>query len=191
MSQLKDVFSVKSVQTIIAGLVGFGGALALPQIAAQTLKVELYNKADATGSVVRVLSSGVATGLLAFAAGWLTKDSTVVKTVTIGGLIATGWKGLSEMVPADQKAKFPIPLLAGYGMGDSQSDAFRRAIEAEIVKQIGNEGVSGYATPEEVQRAVGFSGYATPEQVARAASMTPVGVGRSDEFDPRATVERF
>ena len=185
MGQLKDIFSVKSVQTIFAGLIGFGGALALPQMAASAVKLDLYFKADAQGSVVRVLSSGVATGLLAFATGWLTKDRDMVKTVTIGGLIATGWKVLSEMVPADKKATFPIPLLAG--MGDSQSEAFRRAIEAEIVKQIG---VEGYATQDQIARAVGVSGYATPAQLERAANLTPVGVG-ADEFDTRAMSERF
>ena len=188
MGTVKEVFSTESVQTIIAGRAGFGGALALPQAALSGWS--MYNGSEIQNKVVRVASSGVATALLATAAAYFTKDRQIVRNVITGGLIATGWRGVSEAVPADKKSSFPIPLLSG--MGDAQSDAFRTAIEAEIVKQLQSEGVSGYLTLDQARRAgmAGMGAYVTPSELS-AATMHPVGIGVADEFDPKQARERF
>lgn len=181
MNIFKDMFSVDTVKSMVLGLLGFGTALALPQMVLS--QVELYR----TQPIVRVLAPLVVTGLAAALVGFVTKDKNMIKTTLTGGLVATGWRALSEVVPAEKKPTFPIPLLAG--MGDAQSEAFRKAIEGEILKQLNAEGVSGYLTPGQVENAVrqgGMSAYLTPGQVERAT-----GMGARDEFSPRAMAERF
>lgn len=190
MSSIKDVVSVDAVKTAVAGLAGFGGALGIPQ--AVLSSTEAWKN-----PWIRVGASLLTTALLGVVVNYVTKDRELVKTAITGGLVATGWRGLSEAVPADKKASFPIPLLAG--MGDAASDNFRRAIEQEIVQQLNQNGVSAYLTPGQADRAqVQMNGYRrnmgaylTPGQVDRAQGFALSGMGRADEFDTKSIAERF
>jgi hypothetical protein len=197
MSTMKDIFSVKSLQTVLYGFGGFAGALGIPQFF-------LSQTTWWAQPVVRTLAPVVTTGILATLAWYALGDRDAVRTVVTGGLVASGWRAVSEVVPASQKASFPIPLLAG--LGDAQSDAFRRAIEGEIVRQLQSEGLSAYATVDEIRR-LGMNGmgaYATVSDMTRAAdgqsgfhglpqprTLMPSGVGFADEFDPKTMRERF
>lgn len=180
----KDLISLDSLKTVITGLLGWGASLAGPQALLSTTTVWTY-------PAVRVLASLVATGVSAVAAGYLTKDREVVRNIVVGGLIGTGWRALSEVVPAASKATFPLPLLAG--MGDPQTEAFKRAIEGEIQAQLKRNGMSAYLTPRQAIAAqpqgMGMHGYLTPGQVADAQGIPLSGL--NDEFDTRLVAEKF
>lgn len=122
-----------------------------------------------------------------------------------GGLLATLWQGLTEVLPAE--AKEFIPTL---GEGPETAE-FRRAIETEVLRQIrgggggGGGGMSVYLRPAGVQetylRSAGSETYLTEREALRAAGQSAymtereavaAGVGGADDEFGRTTMpERF
>lgn len=81
-----------------------------------------------------------------------------------GGLLATGWQGLTELVSGTPAADY-IPTL---GEG-AETEEFRKAIEQEVLKEIRGGGVSGYSQDRD-----GMSIYLQPAGVSETY-LSPAG----------------
>ena len=190
-SRIEEAFSQEGIGDFLQGLVGFGGSLAGSQlITTQMIK-------DANTPLGRIIST-LGTGLILSAlSGYVSPKAP--KRVFFGALLATGYRALSEVVPAEKKATFPLPLLAGMG----EDTDFRKVVEAEILKNLRARGVSGYLPPAGLanyRRPAGMDAYLTESEAAgmgayltesEAAGLVPSGVGYADEFSGGDAPERF
>jgi hypothetical protein len=194
-SRLEEVFSAEGIGDLLQGMAGFGGSLFLERLL--TTKV-ITAIASPVGRIAATFVSGIA---LSTVSEYLIPHS--AKKVFAGSLLATGWRALSEIVPAADKATFPVPLLAGMGAGE---EAFKKAIEHEILKQM-RGGVSDYIEPAGINEyfpPAGMDAYLTTAEAERAALPSPgvgayltasealkAGMGAYDEFAGAGSPEKF
>jgi len=183
-----------SLKTVVHMGVGFGGALALSKIAYS----ELIPALDTP--VGRVASTFGVTVLESSLVGLFMGRSTAAR-VLAGGLLASLWRGLTEVLPADQGI---IPTL-----GDSDEE-FRRAVQEEVLREmrggmgeqsiylqpagvedvyIQPAGSEAYLTGNEGRELVdtGVGAFMTGRELDRAES----GMGDTPEFGSRMMPERF
>lgn len=203
---LMSAFSMDSIETVMQMGVGFGGSLTLSKMALS----QWWPAGTPIPDYARV-GATFATSALLTAASSLLKNSKLTARILTGGLFATLWQGLSAMVAGTTMQPY-IPTLSG----SPETDAFRKAIESEVLKELkgggvhgylraaGSEGTSTYLQPAGVSylRAAGAEAYLTQVNSRRAnagmgAYMTEVntemansGVG-DDEFSRRGMPEKF
>jgi hypothetical protein len=144
-----SAFSMDTIETLTQMGVGFGGSL----VFGKWLYQQPWIPATAgSASLVKVgstfVSSVVLTGLSA-----LMKKPAMSARILTGGLFATLWQALSEAISGTQYAAM-VPTLSG----SPETDAFRRAIESEVLKEL-KSGVHGYLP---AAGAEGFSTYLRP-----------------------------
>jgi hypothetical protein len=205
---LMSAFSMDTLETLVHMGVGFGGALTL----GKWLYVQPWMPATAgSASFVKVGSTFLSTAVLTAMSAVLKQPRLTARILT-GGLFATLWQGLSEAVSGTQVQQY-IPTLSG----SPETDAFRKAIESEVLKELkgggvhgylraaGSEGISTYLQPAGISylRPAGSEAYLTKVNTERAnagmsAYMTEVntemanaGVGDDDEFSRRGMPEKF
>lgn len=157
---LMSAFSMDTVETLVHMGVGFGGALTV----GKWLYQQPWMPATAgTAPFVQVgstfISAAVLTGLSA-----LLKNPRLTARMLTGGLFATLWQGLSVAVQGTPVQSY-IPTLSG----SPETDAFRRAIEGEVLKELRGGGVHGYL------RAAGSEGVSTYLQPAGISYLRPAG----------------
>lgn len=210
-ARVESVFTSEGLGTLLQGLAGMAGSLAGAQFFTTSIMPVAHTP------IGRILSTfGVAV------LGSLVMDRVVPgsgRRFLTGGLLATGYRALSELVPAEKKADFPIPLLAGMG-AEPGEEAFRKAIESEILKELrapAGGGVSGmgqsyWIDPAGVEQyyvqPAGMQAYMTKSEARTAAPETSPslgayitameaeksgvqGMGMYDEFSGAFSPERF
>ena len=159
-----------TVQTLAEMGVGFGGSMFLGKFGRTFLPdgpVQPWMKVGST-----FLGALVLTGASA-----LLKNSRLTARILTGGLFATLWQGLSEAVSGTQFQQY-VPTLSG-----TETDEFRKAIEAEVLKELRGGGVHGYLP---AAGAEGFETYLRPAGIeylrpaGSEAYLTQVGTERAN-----------
>lgn len=151
-----SAFSGDTLETLFHLGLGFGSVIPLSRLVIKNLVPQLGTTAyGRIGGTLGVTLLGTAL------AGIVTKDSKLTSRFMAGGLLATLWQGLTELLPAEAKAYIPT-------LGAPADDEFRRAIEREVLKEL-RGGVSGYLP------AAGSEGYSTYLQPAGIEYLTPAG----------------
>lgn len=202
-----SAFSGETMETLFHLGLGFGSVIPLSRFITNNVLPNAWVTPD-TMSYWKVGSTLGTTVLGTALMGLVTKDSKMTSRFLAGGLLATLWQGLSEFLPATAKAYIPT-------LGAPGSDAFRQAIEKEVLKELrgggvhgylqaaGTEGVSTYLTPAGIQYlpAAGTEAYLTEVNANRAESgmgayLTEVNseraqAGLGDEFSRTALPEQF
>lgn len=198
-----SAFSGDTMETLFHLGLGFGSVIPLSRLVIKNLIPTLGDTAyGRVGGTLGVTLLGTAL------AGLVSKDSKLTSRYLAGGLLATLWQGLTEFLPVEAKAYIPT-------LGAPESDAFRRAIEKEVLKELrgggvhgymqaaGTEGVTTYMTPAGIEylRPAGAEAYLTEVNASRAeaglgAYLTEVGAERAqaglgDEFSRTALPEQF
>jgi hypothetical protein len=204
---IMSAFSVDTVQTLAEMGVGFGGSMFLGKFGRTFLPdgpIQPWMKVGST-----FLGALVLTGASA-----LLKNSRLTARILTGGLFATLWQGLSEAVSGTQFQQY-IPTLSG----SPETEEFRKAIEAEVLKELRGGGVHGYLPAAgaegyetylrpagiEYLRPAGSEAYLTQVNTERAnggmgaymternteAANSGVGNDSDDEFSRRGMPERF
>lgn len=208
---LSEAFSMDTLEALFHTGLGFGGVAAGGRL--------LYKKVipalgeTALGRIGTMIGGTVlGTALI----GMVTKNRNFTARFLAGGLLATLWQGLSEVLP--ESAKEFIPTL-----GEApETEEFRKAIEKEVLRELrggggvsdylpaaGSEGISEYIQPAGVENTyltpagaetyltaregddATMSGYLTASETERV-EMTPSGVGEAfDEFARASMPERF
>jgi hypothetical protein len=169
---LMSAFSMDTAETLFQMGLGFGGAMSM----SKWLYVQPWMPATATTApFVQVGSTLLSTALLT-GASVLLKNPKLTARVLTGGLFATLWQGLSLAVAGTPVQQF-IPTLSG----SPETDAFRKAIEAEVLKELKGGGVHGYL------RAAGSEGMSTYLQPAGIAYLKPAG---SEAYLTQVNTER-
>jgi hypothetical protein len=157
---LMSAFSMDTLESLFQMGVGFGGAMTI----SKWLYVQPWMPATAqTASFVQVGSTLISTAVLT-GASVLLKNPKLTARVLTGGLFATLWQAISLAVSGTPAAQF-IPTLSG----SPETDAFRKAIEAEVLKELKGGGVHGYL------RSAGSEGFATYLQPAGIEYLSPAG----------------
>lgn len=197
MQSIQRSINVDTLVTVSTQVASFGGVLAASKFV--TSKVAFLN--NAIGRVAATLLSAVG---LSYLANMLVPR--LAGEVMRMGLFATGYRGLTELVPAEKRAAFPMPLLSG--MGDASEEAFKRAIEGEIINRMrrsGAAGVGAYLTAGEADRAgmgqgsyfiqpAGVHEYVEPAgqgAYLTAGEAERAGMGEVLEFSRGNMAERF
>lgn len=204
---LMSAFSMDTMETLVQMGVGFGGALTLGKF----LYLQPWMPVTLGASITKVGSTFLSAALLTGASA-LMKNSRMTARILTGGLFATLWQGLSEAVSGTSVQQY-MPTLSG----SPETDAFRRAIESEVLKELkgggvhgylraaGSEGISTYLQPAGINylRAAGSEAYLTQVNTERANAgmsayltqvneeMANAGVGDDDEFSRRGMPEKF
>lgn len=155
---IMSAFSMDTVETLGQMGVGFGGSLWLAK-----MFVNLPQVPTTIDSMPywKVGSTFLASALLAGASSLLKSPKLTARMLT-GGLFATLWTAVSEAVKNTSAAQF-IPTLSG------TDDTFRKAIEAEVLKELRGGGVNGYLP------AAGAEGYSTYLRPAGIEYLRPAG----------------
>ena len=157
---LMSAFSMDTLETLFQMGIGFGGSMGL----SKWLYVQPWMPATAgTAPFVQVGSTLLSTALLT-GASVLLKNPKLTARVLTGGLFATLWQGLSLAVAGTPAQQF-IPTLSG----SPETEAFRKAIEAEVLKELKGGGVHGYL------RSAGSEGMSTYLQPAGISYLRPAG----------------
>lgn len=189
-----------SVETVFQAGLGFGAALAGSRLVYRKVLPVLDTPVGRVGTHIGV--SVLETVLAGYVGG-----SRLATRVLTGGLLATLWQGLTEILPSEAKEFIPT-------LGDSESPEFRRAIETEVLRELrggGGDGggMSTYLQPAGVSQSYlqsagssayltgregmnlersGVSAYLTERELVAAEG----GMGSSDtEFGGRSLPERF
>lgn len=195
-----SAFSKETLETVFHSAIGFGGTL----VASRFLSKKVFPMLGET-PVARVATSFGVSVLGSLLLGFI-GGARLASRSFAGGLLATGWQVLSEVLPPE--AKEIIPTL---GEGP-ETASFRRAIESEMLREMrggGNEGMSVYLQPAGIQETYmtpagsetyltsgegnrldqsGVSAYLTKRELVASES----GVGDADsEFGGRSLPERF
>lgn len=157
---LMSAFSMDTMETLFQMGIGFGGSMTL----SKWLYVQPWMPATAgTAPFVQVGSTFLSTALLT-GASVLLKNPKLTARVLTGGLFATLWQAISLAVAGTPAQQF-IPTLSG----SPETDAFRKAIEAEVLKELKGGGVHGYL------RSAGSEGMSTYLQPAGISYLRPAG----------------
>ncbi|MGH9317728.1 MAG: hypothetical protein ACRD1P_11565 [Thermoanaerobaculia bacterium] len=207
---LSDAFSMDTLEALFHTALGFGGVATLGKIVYK--KVIPSFGESGIGRVGTMIGTTIIGSALA---GVLTKNRSLTTRVLAGGLLATLWQGLTEILP--DSAKEFIPTL-----GEApETEEFRKAIEKEVLRELrgggvqeylpaaGAEGFSEYIQPAGIEQtyltpagqetyltaAEGegamMGSYLTEREVERVEAQ-PSGVGEAfDEFSRTAMAERF
>lgn len=189
-SVFEEAFSPDSLELVFHTGLGFGGTL----VGSRLVYKQLITGLDTpVGRVGTHLLGSIASGLL-----FGTVGGTVLGARALtGGLLATLWQAVSEAVRGS-KAQDWVPTL-----GESpEEEAFRKAIEQEVLRELKSGGVSEYLAPagsEMYLPPAGSEAYLTEKEATEGsmgaylteneAMKTVVGIG-SHEFGP-STSERF
>jgi len=198
-----SAFSGETMETLLHLGLGFGSVIPLSRLVIKNLVPTLGDTAyGRVGGTLGVSLLGTAI------MGLVSKDSKMTSRYLAGGLLATLWQGLTEFLPVEAKAYIPT-------LGAPGSDAFRQAIEKEVLKELrgggvngylraaGTEGVTTYMTPAGIEylKPAGTEAYLTEVNASRAeaglgAYLTEVGAERAqaglgDEFSRTALPEAF
>lgn len=207
---LSEAFSMDTLEALFHTGLGFGGVAIGGRLLYRKVIPSLGE--SALGRVgVMAGTTVLGTALM----GFVTKNKALTTRFLAGGLLATLWQGLSEILP--ESAKEFVPTL-----GDApETEEFRRAIEKEVLKELrgggvqeymapaGAEGISEYIQPAGIQetylRPAGQETYLTQvqgEEATMGSFLTssevervearPSGVGEAfDEFSRVSMAERF
>jgi hypothetical protein len=206
---IMSAFSMDTVETLAHMGVGFGGSLWLSKL---ITNASWTPTTPQTMPYWKVGSTFLSSVLLAGASSLL-KNSRLTARVLTGGLFATLWTAVSEAVSGTQFQQY-IPTLSG-----AENEEFRKAIEAEVLKELRGGGVHGYLPAAgaegfetylrpagiEYLRPAGSEAYLTEVNAQRAqsgmgaylternATAAEAGVGNDadDEFSRRGMPERF
>jgi len=205
---IMSAFSMDTVETLAHMGVGFGGSLWLSKMLTNASFVPTTPE---TMPYWKIASTFLSTLGLTGASSLL-KNSRLTARVLTGGLFATLWQAISQMVSGTQFQQY-IPTLSG-----AETDEFRRAIESEVLKELrgghagylpaaGAEGYETYLRPAGIEylRPAGSEAYLTQVNTERAnagmsaylternTEMANAGVGHEsdDEFSRRGMPERF
>ena len=195
-----------TVETVVQMGVGFGGSLAMTKLAIQQFWPAGTPVVPAVKPLITILSTALLTG-----ASSLLRNPKLSARILTGGLFAALWQGFSVAVIGTPIEQY-VPTL----QGSPETDAFRKAIEAEVLKELkgggvhgylraaGSEGISTYLQPAGISylRAAGSEAYLTQVGTQRANNgmgayltqtneeMANAGVG-DDEFSRRGMPEKF
>lgn len=182
MDVVKDAFSKPSLETVFHTGVGFGGALAIAKFASKgVLNVTSESMTDKLGRVGATFGGTVLTSLL----GGVVMGPQAGARMVIGGLLATLWQGVTELVKGTTAADF-VPTL-----GQAVDEDFRKAVETEVLRNLRRSGgMQAYLTPAGSERYLtpaGSAAYFTPRGAGMGAyatemSVVNAGVGTSSEF---------
>jgi len=199
-----EAFSGDTIETVFHTGLGFGGTLVGSKLIYKTLITAVDTPIGRVGTTLGV-------GILGSALLGMVGGPQLAVRALAGGLLATVWQGVSEVVRGTKAADW-VPTL---GEGP-ESEEFRKAIEAEVLKEIRGggggarrtaEGMSvyiqpagvseyyltpagqqAYLTANEAEKAAGMQTYLTQREVEMAAA----GVGDTDsEFGGKNLPERF
>ncbi len=207
---IMSAFSVDTLETLAHMGVGFGGSLWLGKL----IYTQPWVPASPSTAPYMQIGSTFVSTLLLTGASSLLKNSRLTARVLTGGLFATLWQAISQAVSGTQFQQF-VPTLSG-----AENDEFRKAIEAEVLKELKGGGVHGYLPAAgaegyetylrpagiEYLRPAGSEAYLTQVNTERAnagmgAYLTQVGAERAnagmghdgieDEFSRRGLPEKF
>lgn len=206
---IMSAFSVDTFETLAHMGVGFGGSLFLGKMLVNQSWVPTTPETMPYWKIASTFGSTLAlTGLSA-----LLKKPALTARVLTGGLFATLWQTISQLVSGTQFQQY-VPTL-----GAAENDEFRKAIESEVLKELRGGGVHGYLPAAgaegyetylrpagiEYLRPAGSEAYLTSQNINRAqdgmgAYLTEVGADRAeagmghdsgDEFSRRGMPEKF
>jgi hypothetical protein len=192
MDVVKDAFSRPTMETMLHTGVGFGAALAIAKFASSAKVLNVTGEAtlDKVGRVATTLGGTVLSSVL----GGMVLGKVGAARMVIGGLLATVWQGVTELVKGTGAAEY-IPTL-----GQAVDEDFRKAVETEVLRSLRRGGgMSSYLTPagsERYLQPAGSAAYFTPrgagmEAFATEREVVGSGVGADAEFGPSADIERF
>lgn len=197
MGAFQDAFSGDTLTTVAQMGVGFGGALAIAKLVASDKALNLTTSAplDKVGRVGVTAGATIAESVIF---GFLGQSELAARAL-VGGMLATFWQGLTEILPAEAKRYVPT-------LGDAETDRFRKAIEQEVLREL-NGGMNAYLEPASAMSAymqpAGASGYLTTGDIragqrdSLGAYLTErearrYGMGRVDmEFNNNEMAEKF
>jgi hypothetical protein len=191
----QDAFSMDAMETLFHTGLGFGGTLAGSRLLMRKVIPALGSTA-----IGRVGTTAGTSVLVSALLGLLTKDRTIAARSLTGGLLATLWQGLSEILPAEAKEFIPT-------LGDAETAAFTRAVQDEVLREMrggSNGGMSVYLRPAGVSetylRPAGSQAYLTQREAQHGGvsayltqnELRAAGVGAiQDEFSSDSMPERF
>lgn len=167
-STLEEAFSANALETVVHTGIGLGGTLA----GAKVLYGELIPALD---TPVGRVGTTFGTAVLGSVATSMVMGRAPAARVLVGGMIAALWRGLTEVLPADQGI---IPTLG------ENDDEFRRAVQEEVLREMRGGGMgdqSVYLQPAGVEehyiQAAGSEAYLTGKE---GKELTEYGVGNGD-----------
>jgi hypothetical protein len=182
MDMVKDAFSKPSLETVVHTGLGFGGALVISKLASRgILNVTSESTIDKVGRVGATFGGTVVSSLL----GSMLLGPQAGARMVIGGLLATLWQGVTEVVKGTAAGDF-VPTL-----GQAVDEDFRKAVETEVLRSLRRgSGMHAYLTPAGSERYLtpaGSAAYFTPRGAGMGAyaterSVIDAGVGTSSEF---------
>lgn len=192
MDIVKDAFSKPSLETMLHTGLGFGGSLAIAKFVSSPKVLNATGEAilDKAGRVGITLASTVITSVL----GGAVVGKVGAARMVIGGLVATLWQAVTEVVKGTQAADF-VPTL-----GQAVDEDFRKAVETEVLRNLRRGGgMNAYLTPAGSERYLtpaGSAAYFTPrgagmEAFATERSIVDAGVGADAEFGRNSEIEQF
>lgn len=206
---IMSAFSMDTVETLAHMGVGFGGSLWLSKMLVNASFVPTTPESMPYWKIGATFASTLGlTGLSS-----LLKNSRLTARVLTGGLFATLWQAISQAVSGTQFQQY-VPTLGG-----AENEEFRKAIEAEVLKELRGGGVHGYLPAAgaegfetylrpagiEYLRPAGSEAYLTEMNADRArggmgaylternsvAAEAGVGNDTDDEFSRRGMPEKF
>jgi hypothetical protein len=156
---LMSAFSMDTVETVLQMGVGFGGSLTMTKLGIQQFWPTGVPVPSYAPPMITILSTALLTG-----ASSLLKNPKLSARILTGGLFAALWQGFSAAVQGTPVQMY-VPTLSG----SPETDAFRKAIEAEVLKELKGGGVHGYLP------AAGAEGFSTYLQPAGISYLRPAG----------------
>jgi len=161
MGAFQDAFSTDTLEAVAGLGLGFGATLAIAKIvnSDKVLKLTGKDTVDKVGRVGVTAGASIAQSVLL---GMIGQRSLAAQSL-VGGMLATLWQGLTEILPAEVKVYVPT-------LGDAETDKFRQAIEQEVLREL-NGGMNAYLEP-----AGAMSAYLPP---AGASAYLTTGDARS------------
>lgn len=170
MAIFKEAFSSDALETLVVTGFGFGGVAAGSRLLYNTVIPALDTPIGRIGTSFGSTIVGTA------AVGFITKNARHTTRFLTGGLLATLWQVLSEVLPQDAKEFIPT-------LGNAESAEFRKAIEQEVLKSIrrgasSGDGMSYYLQPAGVEYlpAAGSEAYFTAHEGEVADERRAVGM---------------
>lgn len=150
---------MESAETLFHMGLGFGGTAVGSQLIGKELIPALGE------SAVGRVGTTAGTAILGSTVLGLIGGSTLAARALTGGLLATLWQILTEVLPKPvTKGFIPVP-----GMGQApETEEFRRAIEQEVLREL-RGGAEMYLPP------AGQSAYLTEREAAMARYLPPAG----------------
>lgn len=192
MDVVKDAFARPTLDTAVHTALGFGGTLVAAKLLSSPSVLNATGEAtlDKFGRVGITLASNVGSSLL----GSMVLGKVAGARMLVGGLLATIWQGVTELVKGTPAADY-VPTL-----GQAVDEDFRKAVETEVLRNLRRGGgMSAYLTPAGSAMYLppaGSAAYMTPrgagmEAFATEHSIVDAGVGADAEFGRNTEIERF